>query len=193
MDSPTIICIDGTIGSGKSTLIQSLRKYYTCYTEPVEQWTLLGKLYEDPQRYAVPFQYQVMLSQHDQYSMFKHNKGIVVVERCPWTSKNVFVELMDKCGYFKPVTLEAYNELYNILSYNVDHYIYLKIDPKQAMERIRVRDRFAERDIDYGYLEALNEQYNLALTRLNKVHIINASGTPKHVEDDVLSTIRTIT
>ncbi len=44
----TIICIDGLIGAGKSTVTHRLKKnLYKCYEEPIDKWTLLPNLYND--------------------------------------------------------------------------------------------------------------------------------------------------
>ncbi len=57
----TIICIDGLIGAGKSTVTHRLKKnLYKCYEEPIDKWTLLPNLYNDMKKYATPFQFQVL-------------------------------------------------------------------------------------------------------------------------------------
>ena len=54
-----IVCIDGIIGAGKSTLIRKLKNKFTCFEEPIKKWSLLPKLHSDMERYVVPFQFQV--------------------------------------------------------------------------------------------------------------------------------------
>ena len=83
----TIICIDGIIGAGKSSLIRKLKNNFTCFEEPVEKWSLLPDLYADMKRFAIPFQFQVLFSQYDQYMSFKNINDMIIVERCPQTSK----------------------------------------------------------------------------------------------------------
>ncbi len=52
----TIICIDGLIGAGKSTVTHRLKKnLYKCYEEPIDKWTLLPNLYNDMKKYATSF------------------------------------------------------------------------------------------------------------------------------------------
>ncbi len=97
----TIICIDGLIGAGKSTVTHRLKKnLYKCYEEPIDKWTLLPNLYNDMKKYATPFQFQVLFSQYDQYLSFKDCKETIIVERCPWTSKNIFTSLMIENNLF---------------------------------------------------------------------------------------------
>ena len=60
--------IDGIIGAGKSTVLKLLRQNNICLEEPVADWgELLENFYEDINRYAYPFQLQVLLSQKKQY------------------------------------------------------------------------------------------------------------------------------
>ena len=51
----TLICIDGIIGAGKSTLIRKLKNNFTCFEEPIEKCCLLPSMYSDMKRFVVPF------------------------------------------------------------------------------------------------------------------------------------------
>ena len=77
-----IFSIDGNIGSGKSTLVQKLKEFYSkkkncsgkkiCFLqEPVDQWNMItdenGKTmiecyYADPDKYSFPFQMMAYIS-----------------------------------------------------------------------------------------------------------------------------------
>ncbi|QMS79388.1 hypothetical protein IIV6-T1_147 [Invertebrate iridescent virus 6] len=188
----TIICIDGIIGAGKSTVIHRLKKnLYKCYEEPIDKWTLLPNLYNDMKKYATPFQFQVLFSQYDQYLSFKDCKETVVVERCPWTSKNIFTSLMIENNLFDLSAIDIYNNLYERLSYQVDHFIYIKVDSEMAFERIKKRDRFAEQNISFDYLKSLENKYATSLATLSPstVTIIDGSNTIEEVEFDVKTAI----
>ncbi len=73
--------------------------------------TILPNLYNDMKKYATPFQFQVLFSQYDQYLSFKDCKETIIVERCPWTSKNIFTSLMIENNLFD------YRLLIHIISY----------------------------------------------------------------------------
>jgi len=107
-----IVCIDGIIGAGKSTLIRKLKNKFTCFEEPIKKWSLLPKLHSDMERYVVPFQFQVLFSQYDQYLSFKNITDPVIVERCPWTSKNVSVQMYMDNGWFDRASTETYNKFF---------------------------------------------------------------------------------
>lgn len=188
----TIICIDGIIGAGKSTVTHRLKKnLYKCYEEPIDKWTLLPNLYNDMKKYATSFQFQVLFSQYDQYLSFKDCKETVVVERCPWTSKNIFTSLMIENNLFDLSAIDTYNNLYERLSYQVDHFIYIKVDSEMAFERIKKRDRFAEQNISFDYLKSLENKYATSLATLSPstVTIIDGSNTIEEVEFDVKTAI----
>ena len=109
--SSLIICIDGIIGAGKSSLIRKLKNNFTCFEEPVQKWSLLLNLYSDMERYAIPFQFQVLFSQYDQYLLFKNINDLIIVERCPWTSKNVFAQMYIDNGLFDEASALTYHKL----------------------------------------------------------------------------------
>ena len=75
ISSGDIISIEADIGSGKSTFIKLLNKYYpekfcTIY-EPLDEWlkiseevgdNILGLLYKDPKRWAYTFQHNAFIT-----------------------------------------------------------------------------------------------------------------------------------
>ena len=64
-DRPLLICVDGTISSGKSTLIRNLgEKGFEIYPEPLEKWApQLRKFYANPRKEFVNLQTVVLNSQ----------------------------------------------------------------------------------------------------------------------------------
>lgn len=175
--SPFIVCIDGLIGAGKSTLIKRLADSYECFPEPVEEWTLLPFLYKDLTRYGPAFQFQVLLSQFNQKQSF--SDGLILVERCPWTSRNVFAPLI-----LDDETLRTYDKIYSTLSYDVDCFVYLDVDPIDAFDRIRNRSP-VDSLISLDYLRSLYESYasNL-LTGRSNVFVVK-DALPDAVEREV--------
>lgn len=58
-----LIAVDGIIASGKSTILNLLKNMgYIIEQQPVHEWTLLAPFYEDPKKYAVPLQEQIINS-----------------------------------------------------------------------------------------------------------------------------------
>lgn len=177
--SPFVVCIDGLIGAGKSTLIKRLADSYKCFPEPVEEWTLLPFLYKNLTRYGPAFQFQVLLSQFNQKQSFWNTDGLILVERCPWTSRNVFAPLI-----LDDETLRTYDKLYRTLGFEVDFFVYLDVDPIDAFDRIRNRSP-VDSLISLDYLRSLYDSYasNLLTGRSNVFVVKDAS--PDAVEREV--------
>jgi deoxyadenosine/deoxycytidine kinase len=191
---PTVICIDGIVGAGKSTVTRRLKDLYKCYEEPIEKWTLLPCLYNNMKEMAAPFQFQVLLSQYDQYTSFKNIHDTVIVERCPWTSKHVFTKMLMDDGFFDTSAFETYDNFYSRLAYDVDHFIFLEINAQLAFDRIKQRDRFAEQNISFEYLEKLQRQYQVCLKNRDPstVTYVDGSKCADEVELEVRSAIEKV-
>lgn len=141
--------------------------------------------------YAAPFQFQVLFSQYDQYMSFKNIHDTVIVERCPWTSKNVFASMLIEDGFFDTNAIETYNSFYERLAYDVDHFIFLRVDAELAFERIKRRDRFAEQNISFTYLKSLQTKYEKSLKSRDPstVTYIDGSNAIDQVEAEVKGAI----
>ena len=75
------IAIDGIIGCGKSSLISELARDFTCFPEPIHEWSLLSDFYNQMSTYAAPFQFQVLFSFHKMFSAFKNVNDKIIIER----------------------------------------------------------------------------------------------------------------
>jgi deoxyadenosine/deoxycytidine kinase len=186
------IVIDATIGAGKSSIISELKNDYTCFLEPVEEWSLLQNFYEDMSSYAAPFQFQVLFSFHKMYSNFKNVKDKVIVERCPWSSKNIFTKMMVENGHISNEEYMTYCNFYNKIAFTTDLFIYLKVDTDVAYRRILNRDRASERTIKFEYLEILNQKYNEAIKLLPNVKIVDANRSLIEVKSQVVNILNQI-
>lgn len=187
-----IVTIDGAIGAGKSSLISQLKDDFTCFQEPVEEWSLLQNFYENMSEFAAPFQYQVLFSFHKLYSSFKNVKDKVILERCPWSSKNIFTNLLVESGHINQEEYQLYCNFYDKVAFTANMYIYLKVDTDVAYRRILNRDRAAERSLTLEYLETLNNKYNEALQTLKNVKIIDANKPLNEIKYEVMDLLYNI-
>ncbi|CCV02351.1 Thymidine kinase [Invertebrate iridescent virus 30] len=187
-----IITIDGAIGAGKSSLISQLKDDFTCFQEPVEEWSLLQNFYENMPEFAAPFQYQVLFSFHKLYSTFKNVQDKVILERCPWSSKNIFTQLLVESGHISQEEYQLYCNFYNKIAFTTNLYVYLKVDTDVAYRRILNRDRAAERSLTFEYLEILNNKYNDSLKTLENVKIIDANKPLNEIKYEVIDLLRKI-
>lgn len=186
------ICIDGIIGCGKSSLINQLADDFTCFQEPVQEWSLLQNFYDDMITFSAPFQFQVLFSYHKLYSTFKNVNDIVILERCPWSSKNIFTQMLVENGCISPDEYRLYCDFYNKLSFTTNMYIYLKVDTDIAYKRILSRDRAAERSLTCDYLKQLNLKYNTTFKNLKNVWVVDANKPLQDVRREVIKILKSV-
>lgn len=174
-----IIVIDGMIGSGKSTLIKKLSKDYQCFEEPVHKWTFLKHFYEDKKKFAFPFQVQVLFSFFDIYEKIKNSKDVIIIERSPSVSKNIFFDLLVEENLITENERLVYNELYQKFNFKESYRILLDCDIETSTKRIKNRDRLEETSITKDYIEKLSSKYKS--TNIENTLFLDGSLSADHV------------
>ncbi|AHL67605.1 thymidine kinase [Chloriridovirus anopheles1] len=187
-----VVTIDGIIGCGKSSLIAQLSEDFTCFQEPVHEWSLLQNFYEDMKTYSAPFQYQVLFSYHKLYSTFKNVKDKVILERCPWSSRYIFTEMLVENKFVSQDEYDMYTKFYDKIAFATDLYIYLKVDTDVAYNRILQRDRAAERSLRLDYLQQLNAKYDQQIPLQQNVFVVDANKPLNDVKQQVLHFLQQI-
>jgi len=106
-----IISIEGNIGSGKSTILNSLKEYFKSnqkivfLQEPVAEWneirdknniTILSKFYENQKKYSFAFQMMAYISRLSllKDTIAKYPDSIIITERCLNTDRHVFAKML---------------------------------------------------------------------------------------------------
>ena len=154
-----IISIEGNIGSGKSTLVESLRKNNAgnekilFLQEPLDIWntvkdkdgnTMLVKFYENTKKYSFAFQMMAYISRLSLIkNAIKENYDIIVVERSMFTDKMVFAKMLYDDGNIEEVEYQIYNMWFNDFIQDLPDIdvIYVKTDPAIASDRVKKRGR----------------------------------------------------
>lgn len=177
MNGPTIISIDGNIGSGKSTLYADLQIHYhdrndICFVpEPVDDWTkimdaentpILTNLYKDTKKYAFRFQMMAYISRlHLLRKKMKENKySIIISERSVQTDRNVFAKMLFDDGMIEHDEYQIYNEWFNefLDDMNLGGVIYVRAEPDVCAERVSIRAREGE-TIPIEYLQKCHQYH----------------------------------
>ena len=178
----TILSIEGNIGSGKSTVINTLKEYYKSgdkssdknnnnvyfLEEPVSEWVeikdsdgknIIEKFYENQEHYSFSFQMMAYISRLTMLKQaIKHckEKGIklIICERSLQTDKNVFCKMLYDSGKIEDINFQIYNKWFSefITEIPLIYYVYIKTEPKIAHERVLKRNRKGE-NISVEYLE----------------------------------------
>lgn len=162
MTTPQICCIDGNIGAGKSTVLNKLKdKGYLVFEEDLSNWgALLDCFYQDPKRWMCALQIKILASMRSQYDRMRARRGAeyVFVERSP-ISSTIFVENGVKNGFLTKDEESLITDIYSRLSWKPDISFYINADVDTCFERMRLRNRACEKDVDRDYLQFLHEGY----------------------------------
>jgi deoxyguanosine kinase len=200
-----IYSIDGNIGSGKSTIVESLKdKFKENYLknekvdfifvdEPVDIWqavtdgngeNILEKFYKDQEKYSFPFQMMAYISRLSRLkSVIKRSKKeytVIVTERSVFTDYEIFAKMLHDDKKIEEINYNIYklwfNEFINELPFR--GVIYIKTDPNLCDERIKVRNREGE-VIPLSYLEKCHDYHETWISSLknknNKIKIIDGN------------------
>ena len=182
-----VISIDGNIGSGKSTLIKILKKYFIndkdiyFVDEPVNEWinvsdhhnnNILDQFYKNKNRWSYTFQNFAFITRMHQLLLVlkqikseKTNKSshkFILSERSTETDKNVFAKMLYDSGDMDELEFCIYTYWYNkiIDDYpKIDNIIYLNTCPEVSYERIKTRDRAEENIIPQKYIEDVHKYH----------------------------------
>jgi len=154
----TFIAIEGVIGVGKTTLARYLKDKLnaTMVLEIFEENPFLSSFYEDRDRYAFQTQMFFLLSRYQQL------RELAKMPR-PIVSDYMFAkDTLFAHQTIRGDELTMYERVYAALSETTaqpDLVIYLRADTDTLMNRIAVRDRPYERNMDESYIDGLRIAY----------------------------------
>lgn len=158
------IAIEGVIGVGKTTLASLLQPSFNAglLLEVFEENPFLSNFYTDRDRYAFQTQIFFLLSRY-------HQQRHTVTELLKQHDHLLADYTFEKDALFAKINLsgdelQTYYQLHEALAEKIvppDLIVYLKADTDVLMQRIQLRDRTYERDMDRAYIDELNRAYEL--------------------------------
>jgi len=156
------LSIEGVIGVGKTTLARLLQDSFQAelLLEVFEENPFLTKFYEDRARYAFQTQIFFLLSRY-------HQQNRAVPELLAGGKNLITDYTFAKDALFARINLEGdeldmYYNVHGALAEKIprpDMVVYLSADTKVLMQRIALRDRTYERNMEEAYIATLNEAY----------------------------------
>lgn len=164
-----IVCIDGNIAAGKTTVLQEIeKKGYPVYYEPFQDNPWLPLYYQDPKKYALNTQIWFLSERFRQYKNADFStRKIVFVERSMYTDRFIFVELIRRMGNLNIIELETYKHHFEIYKNPLPELsIILDTPPTECKDRMIKRGRGMEEGIPLDYLQKLGQVYNENYQRL---------------------------
>jgi deoxyguanosine kinase len=157
------VAIEGVIGVGKSTLVKALSERMGCMPvyEEFENNPFLSDFYKDKNRHAFQTQVFFFLSRYRQIRELFQQQDLFrpqIISDYMFAKDKIFATLnLDEnevALYYKFADLMERDLV------KPDYAVYLQADTKTLMNRIRLRDRAYERNIEESYIESLNKAYN---------------------------------
>ena len=175
-----LISIEGNIGTGKTTLINILKKKFgkknnvIFVEEPLNQWlnlkdkdgkNILGKFYEDQERWSYSFQMHAFITSSKDILRQNTDENVIIIERSVLTDCNVFAKLLYNSGKISEMEWQLYNEWFTWLtqhfeSVKPDKFVYLRAEPEVSYQRMLKRTRDEENNVPLEYLQAVSEKHD---------------------------------
>ena len=194
------ISVIGVIGSGKTTLTESIKKvleekYGSCegLWEPVEDNPILPLYYENPDKYAFPMQIYMLNRRMEQQRIAQDFAlaGVHSVQDSSVFSDSCFVEMLRKSGVMTQEECDIYSRLFINMSRDVMYpslVVYLDCEPSVAMKRIEKRGRECERGIPESYLKSLKDELDIFVDEFSCYtdvyrHDANVDLTPEQIDE----------
>ncbi|MFN7250028.1 MAG: deoxynucleoside kinase [Anaerobacillus sp.] len=157
------IAVEGPIGVGKSSLAREIANYYqfTLLNEIVEENPFLGNFYKDIDEWSFQTEMFFLCNRYKQLEdieKYQLAKNAPVVADYHIFKNQIFAErTLQRKQY------EKYKQIYYILTANMPEpnlIIYLKASLTTLLERISLRGRDIEKNIDPAYLLQLTKDYD---------------------------------
>jgi deoxyguanosine kinase len=156
------IAIEGVIGVGKTTLARLLQPAFDAdlLLEVFEENPFLSDFYADRERYAFQTQIFFLLSRYHQQ---RRAVPAILVQGKSLLSDYTFAKDALFAGInLKGDELEMYHRVHVALAEKIplpNLLLYLRADTDMLMQRIAMRDRSYERNMERNYIEELNRAY----------------------------------
>lgn len=194
--SHTFIAIEGTIGVGKTTLARRLQPHFQAQIllEVFEENPFLPRFYTDRERYAFQTQIFFLLSRYHQQheAVAKGLQSNNLISDYTFAKDEIFAGLN-----LKGDELATYGRVHAALSEKLvkpDLIVYLAADHDLLMQRIALRDRPYERNMDPNYIRQVAQAYDSWLGGLREPAVlrIDTSQLDFLVRDEDLAYILTL-
>ncbi len=168
------LAIEGVIGVGKTSLARLLRPMFDAalLLEAFEENPFLSDFYADRKRYAFQTQIFFLLSRYHQ-----QRDGVpAAIERGSLIADYTFQKdaLFARLNLFGD-ELDTYFKLHAALAERLlapDLTVYLRVRDSVALDRIALRDRPYERDMDPDYIRRLNAAYEAYFSAESDVSVL---------------------
>jgi len=211
MSQPAIYCVEGNIGSGKSTLVDQLRSVthmggrpVVYVEEPVPVWesivddsgkNMIELFYGDQNKYAFSFQMMAYISRlailQDTCRLYPNS--IIICERSLFTDYYVFAKMLHESGQLSLEEYTIYRKWFHhfIKGIRITGIIYIDTTPTTAHNRCKKRARAGE-DIGLAYLTKCNDAHDAWISATD-VPVVRIDGNTSHSPQQYAEWMATVT
>ena len=159
------IAIAGNVGVGKSTLTGMIadRLGWEPFYEAVDDNPYLPDFYRDMRSWSFHSQIFFLSRRLRHHRQLLDHPNSVVQDRSVYEDAEVFARNLFRQGNMDQRDYDTYCDLYETMARFLpppDVVVYLKASVETLLDRIQLRGREYERDIDPRYLSQLNSLYN---------------------------------
>ncbi|UFT99447.1 deoxynucleoside kinase [Radiobacillus kanasensis] len=167
------IAVEGPIGVGKTSLANKLSSQFQFHLlkEIVEENPFLGKFYDDIEEWSFQTEMFFLCNRYKQLEDIENNylaKGKPVVADYHIAKNMIFAQRT-----LKEKHLEKYENIFNILTEDIpkpNMVIYINASLETLLDRIQMRGRDVEQNIQATYLQQLSLDYNHFMTQFEAQH-----------------------
>jgi len=184
------ICIEGCIGAGKSSLAKLLSEDMNArlILEEFEDNPFLPKFYKEPEKYAFQLELSFLAERYQQLKDKLHTPDI-------FHPQTISDYIINKSLIFAKNNLgkdefALYQKLFGIVDNSIpkpDLLVYLYLNTEQLKANIQKRGRDYEQEIEYDYLEKIQDGYFDYLKQIQDFPVLvintNALDFVKNKED----------
>jgi deoxyadenosine/deoxycytidine kinase len=166
--------LEGNIGAGKSTFLKLMQQHLKdvdVALEPLHNWqkkvygqSLLANFYQDAKRWAYSIETFAMICRVKEHMKDQEETNQNrIIERSIYSGHYCFSLNGYKQGFMSDIEWNLYNQWFNFLIPQKCKpprgFIYLQVDPEIAYQRIKKRNRLAEKKITFSYLQQIHEHH----------------------------------
>lgn len=159
--SPRIVCIDGNIAAGKSTVLNELEsRGYVIFKERMSEWSWCLKLFDvDPERWTFTLQMAILHSMATMHVEMKSvSSNLVFIERSP-ESGMIFARNSFDLGNISSNEMNLLKNFYDMFGWNPTSTIKLNTPAEICFERMKLRNRDCEQQVSLEYIRDLEKGY----------------------------------
>jgi deoxyguanosine kinase len=173
MNNTPFITVEGPIGAGKTSLAEAISNHFNFSTlnEIVEENPFLGKFYDDIEEWSFQTEMFFLCNRFKQMEDIK--KKYIDLGKPVVSDYHIFKNRIFALRTLKDQHFEKYMKIYDILTDGMpspNMVVYIKASIDTLIERIKIRGRKIEENIDTNYLIQLAADYEMFMYQFETQH-----------------------